>query len=116
MTPEWIALHFPGGYPGNLIDSDDDGLDNLSEFIAGTLPNDDASVFKVVAAEPVPAGFAISWNATNGRQYGVHWTDDLATGYLPLATNLLYPVNSYTDTVHTAEDGGFYYIDVQLDN
>ena len=116
VAAAWIALHFPGGYPGNGVDSDGDGFDNLAEYIAGTLPTDPASVFKVVDTESIPAGFVLSWNVITGRQYAVHWTADLVSGFLPLVTNLVFPVGSYTDTVHTVEEAGFYFIDVQLED
>jgi hypothetical protein len=59
----------------------------------------------------------INWTSVPGREYAVYWAKTLTNsfefvtpGYLP------YPQNSYTDTVHTVEGCGFYYIDVQLDN
>ena len=99
---------------GPLDNWDGDALNNLEEFIAGVDPTSGGSVFGVEQAEPVPAGFVVNWTAVEGRVYGVYWTDDLASGFQTLATGLAYPQNSYTDTVHTVEDGGFYYIDVQL--
>ncbi len=101
---------------GAYDDFDMDGMVNLYEFISGSNPTNGGSVFRVDQALPVPAGFVVNWNSVAGRQYGIYWTTNLISGFQMLATGLLYPVNSYTDTVHTAEDGGFYSIDVQLDN
>lgn len=101
---------------GAYDDFDMDGMVNLYEFISGSNPTNGGSVFRVAQAEPVPAGYVVTWNTVSGRQYGIYWTTNLTSGFQMLATGLLYPVNSYTDTVHTAETGGFYYIDVQLDN
>jgi hypothetical protein len=46
--------------------------------------------------------------------YSVYWTTNLLGGFQPLETNLVWPQNSWTDTVHSAEDGGFYRVKVQL--
>lgn len=117
MDDAW-EIEFFGGTNvvngGTDEDFDMDGMSNFSEFIAGVNPTNSGSVFGVEEAEPIPAGYVVNWTAVAGREYGVYWTTDIVSGFEPLATGLSYPVNSYTDTVHTVEQGGFYYIDVQL--
>jgi hypothetical protein len=96
-------------------DSDADGMSNLDEYIAGMDPTNATSFFMVTAPEQTPAGdFIIQWEAVTDRVYGVYWNTDLADDYQPLATNIYYPQNSYTDSVHQAESAGFYWIDVKL--
>jgi hypothetical protein len=117
MDDSWEIQFFGGTNVvngGANDDFDGDGFLNIEEFIAGVNPTNGGSVFGVEQAEPVPAGYVVSWNAVSDRKYGVYWTTNLVSGFETLATDLLYPINSYTDTVHSAEDGGFYYIDVQL--
>jgi hypothetical protein len=114
VTPDWIAFYFPGGYPGDLADSDGDGIDNLEEFISGTNPGDPASVFEVNVTGPSPAGFIINWNSITGRVYGIKWTDSLLNPFQTLTNGLLYPQNSWTDTVHSVTNNGFYKINVQM--
>ncbi|MDF7801518.1 hypothetical protein P4C99_18720 [Pontiellaceae bacterium B1224] len=94
--------------------NDDDSLTDREEFIAGTLPNDASSQFVVSNAPPSPSGMVINWNAIEGRTYSVKWTDSLTNVFQTLETGILYPQNSYTDTVHSAEGDGFYQADVQL--
>ena len=95
---------------------DNDTLDNLSEYIAGTDPTNGASVFEVSSPGSTSSGFVLNWNAMPGRVYGVNWAESLTNGFQPMATDIDYPQNSYTDTVHAAGGEGFYSIDVKLGN
>jgi hypothetical protein len=42
----------------------------------------------------------------------VYWTTNLMNGFVPILTN--YTGSSVTDTLHNAQDSGFYKIKVQL--
>jgi len=95
---------------------DGDTLDNRAEYIAGTIPTSGSSAFEVSDAGSSLSGFVLNWTAVEGRAYGVKWADSLTNGFQSLATDIAYPQNSYTDTVHTAEGEGFYSIDVKLEN
>ena len=95
---------------------DGDTLDNRAEYIAGTIPTSGSSVFEVSNSDPSPSGFVLNWNAIEGRVYTVEWTEHLTNGFQSLEPDIAYPQNSYTDTVHAAEDGGFYNLNVQLEN
>jgi len=101
---------------GPLEDFDFDGMLNIEEFIAGVNPTNGSSVFAVENPGPAPAGFVINWNSVDGRKYNIYWAKTLTDGFATVATDLPYPQSSYTDTVHTVEGCGFYYIDVQLNN
>jgi hypothetical protein len=105
------------GNPTNAVpegNSDSDDLTDREEFIAGTLPGDGSSVFAVSNALPSPSGFVLNWNAIEGRVYTVQWTDHLTNAFQNLEANITYPQNSYTDTVHNTDDGGFYNLKVEL--
>ena len=101
---------------GTYDDFDKDGMLNVEEFIAGVNPANSNSVFAVEEPGPSPSGFVINWNSVEGRKYGIYWAKTLSDGFETVATDLLYPQNSFTDTVHTNDGCGFYYIDVQLDD
>lgn len=113
-TPAWIALYFPGGYPGDLADSDGDGFTNHEEFISGTVPTDPLSFFEISSIGSSPAGYAIHWTSVSGRVYGIDWTDDLANPFVSQTNGIPYPENSWTDTVHSATGEGFYKLDVEI--
>jgi hypothetical protein len=89
-------------------DSDNDGLRDGDEVIAGTDPNSDASVFEVDHLLQADAsGFTISWFAQTGRVYSVHYLpDNLATNgnFLPLSTftNISVAQEGFTNVVDSA--------------
>ncbi|VGO13825.1 hypothetical protein PDESU_02382 [Pontiella desulfatans] len=116
--PDSFELLYYGNPTNALPTSNGDGdeLTDREEFIAGTLPNDGSSQFVVSNAPPSPSGMVVNWNALEGRSYSVKWTDSLTNGFQTLEAAIPYPQNSYTDTVHTVEDGGFYQVDVKLGN
>jgi hypothetical protein len=100
-------------------DPDNDGADNLTEYVAGTDPTDPDSLFRITPVSP-PDGsgspFVITWNSVTGRVYNVGWIDNLTN---PAFTNnysadLPYPANSYTDTVERTSEQNFYRVDVRL--
>ncbi|NCC23403.1 MAG: hypothetical protein EOM26_13245, partial [Alphaproteobacteria bacterium] len=63
----------------SLQDNDADGMNNFSEYIAGTDPTDASSLFGVAEAMVVkdPMGFAVEWDGVNGRAYQVYVTTNL---------------------------------------
>jgi hypothetical protein len=102
-------------------DADNDGSDNLTEYIAGTIPNDATSVFEVTSYsmdEESGVPFTLNWTSVEGRIYNVMWSDNLQ--YEPFADNdisgdLPYPANSYTDTNETRTgQSQFYRLGVRL--
>jgi hypothetical protein len=121
MPDGWEVQYF--GSPTNAQpegDPDGDGSDNFTEYVAGTLPNNAASVFKVTSfTAPVSseAPFILNWNTVAGRLYSVGYSDNLTfDDFTPFsnAIDLPYTQNSYTDTVERAGSQHFYRIDVRL--
>ena len=114
ISNDWELQYF-GGETNAVaaVDSDGDGMDNLSEYIAGYDPTNSASFFSAVTGMDA-AGFVISWNAVSNREYGILYCGSLTNGFSNLASGILFPQNSYTDTLHAAESAGFYQVDVKL--
>jgi hypothetical protein len=122
MPDSWESLYFSGSTNAvATADLDGDGSDNLTEYIAGTLPNSAASVFKVTSYDaPVSNGapFIVNWNTVAGRLYSVTYSDNLSfTDFSTLsgASDLPYTQTSYTDTVERTTLQNFYRVDVKLD-
>jgi parallel beta-helix repeat protein len=113
VSDEWEQIWF--GY--NVLPTDNadgDVFSNGDEYIAGTDPTRSSSLFAVTNTLHAAEGFVIEWNAVEGRTYSMHWSDALTNSYQPIATNMVYPQNSFTDTVHHAEEASFYQVHVEL--
>jgi hypothetical protein len=97
-------------------DSDGDGQSDYDEYVAGMDPTSSASCFIVNEAyAPTNGQFVIYWNAVSGRVYSIEWTSAVTNSFELMATDLYYPQNSYTDTLHQAEDSGFYKVEVEFE-
>ncbi len=110
----WAATNFPAGYPGYTVDSDSDGFDNFSEFIAGTDPNDETQKFTVHGIESVGSGVGIEWTSVAGRVYSVYWTDELTNDWQVVTNGLHHSRNSWTNAGDSAHDTGFYRVTVEM--
>jgi hypothetical protein len=117
LPDDWEQQYFSN--PTNTTATghgDGDTLNNRAEYVAGTDPTDENSFFAITNTPPDPSGFVLNWPAVEGRLYSINWAVSLTTGLSPLATDIPFPQNSYTDTVHAAEGEGFYQVEVRLDN
>ncbi len=112
----WEALYFGGSTNASAsADSDGDGQSDYDEFISGMNPTNAASYFMINDASiPTNSQFIIYWDAVTGRVYSVHWKPSLTNDFTPMATNMVYPQGSYTDTVHQTEENGFYKVEVEM--
>lgn len=98
-------------------DGDNDGFDNLAEFISGTDPTNEVSYFTAANSVAEVNGtncFVVEWISIPDRLYSVQWSTNLTTGFQTLETSIEHPQNSYTDTLHNAESESFYKVDVRL--
>jgi hypothetical protein len=106
MPDDWEVEHGlnPSSPADAAIDSDGDRASNLAEFLAGTIPEDGNSVFRITDFSPT----GITWNTVEGRNYRVERSVDL-TG----AWQLLDIVPSWTNFASmrlTATTNSFYRI------
>jgi hypothetical protein len=72
MPDWWEDLH---GLNKNVNDAasdlDGDGASNLSEFLAGTQPDNANSVFRIIGVAPQPANVLLTWTTVGGKSYVV---------------------------------------------
>ena len=110
----WEEMYF--GSVGNCApghDPDGDGHDNQAEQITGMDPIDRASCFAVTDMYEA-SGHVIEWPCVRGRYYDILWCSNLVSGFEVLESNVEYPQNSYTDTLHEGESQGFYKVEVRM--
>jgi hypothetical protein len=91
-------------------DSDSDGLSNVAEVVAGFDPLDSKSRFELRQTD----SYVLRWDAVAGRIYTIEWSPSLTAPFQPLESSLVWPQNSWTDTVRAVETRGFYRIRVRL--
>ena len=83
--PDWWEdlYHLKKSDPGDAaLDLDGDGASNADEFRAGTLPNNSASVFRVVALQLDSGNVRITWTTVGGKSYRVQTNAPTASGGL----------------------------------
>ena len=117
MPDDWELAYFGGATNAvALADSDDDGFFDLYEYIAGTDPTNGGSFFKVQRPGDVSAtNFVVRWNALDGRVYTINRSSDLmGHAFSNISGNLVFPVNSFTDTVDHATQQNYYRVDVRI--
>jgi hypothetical protein len=76
----WMIQYFghPNGQEADLSragdDADGDGMTNLQEYLAGTDPTNNASVFRIVEVAPEEEDVLITWAAVGGKRYVLQTT------------------------------------------
>src|SRR5262249_47104439 len=115
----WLAAYgLPSNGSADYLDSDGDGVNNWQEYLAGTVPTNSGSVFKIMSSQlNYSTQFVVRWLSVSNRLYDVTRATNLAAGAsafvpLPGATNLpaTPPQNSWTDSVSRVSPPFFYRI------
>ncbi len=109
LPDSWEEFYYGSNAP-NPGDLCANGVNTVLEaYIAGFDPTGANASFGISNVRNV-----LWWNGATGRVYTIYWTSNLLSGFQTLETNVNWPRNSWTDTVHGAENQGFYQIKVQL--
>jgi len=100
MTDTWEADNFGTLLRNGGGDFDGDRFSDLNEFLAGTSPTNAASLLRIESVLLLsPSDLALTWQSVSNRHYDVlAATGDLASAFLPVATNL--PPTPPTNILH----------------
>jgi hypothetical protein len=114
----WLQqFGLPTDGSADFVDSDGDGMNNWQEWVAGTDPNNNLSVFRMISASHNSAGVAVSWQSVSNRTYFLQRAASFGgkAAFLTLATNIvgLAGTTSYSDTNTTGTGAVFYRVGVQ---
>ena len=71
---------FPAANAAPGADPDGDGMNNLSEYIAGTNPTNSASVLKMLSLNRTNSTATVRWLSVNGKRYQLSYRTNLAAG------------------------------------
>jgi len=77
ISDEWEQYYFGGTITNQFSDSDNDGLSDYAEFIAGTNPLDTNSLLKLQASAVTNGQVLLVIPTISGRGYRISETDDL---------------------------------------
>lgn len=102
-------------------DGDEDGADNLEEYIAGTAPTNKTSRFEITSVDSRSAAteFVLQWPCASNRVYSVERSADLIAGaWECIASNMtpVLPDNVYTDKPPVIEGTLYYRVNVRIDS
>lgn len=95
------------------LDPDEDGFDNLAEYISGTIPTNGNSWF-VVENRGCQSGMMVSWHSVSGRVYDVGFSSSITNTFTNIVSGIHYPKDTYIDSEPRAGSSGFYRVDVRI--
>ena len=101
----------------DMTDSDGDGMKNWQESMAGTDPNNAASVLQLVsvATNSFPANRKVTWQSVGGINYFIGRNSSLPDAFAVIASNIFGQTGTttYIDTTATNNSPYFYRVGVQ---
>jgi len=116
----WLQQYgLPVDGTADYTDSDDDGLNNYQEWIAGTNPTNSLSVLVMLPPVPTnnPSGLILGWESVSNRTYFLQTSTSLGAQpvFSTIQSNIvgLSGITSYTDTNAVGNSPYFYRVGVQ---
>jgi hypothetical protein len=118
LSYAWLQQYgLPMDGSADYADGDGDGVNNWSEWRAGTDPTDASSLLRMLAAGTNPSGITVSWQSVTNRSYFLERATDLSSPavFQSVQDNLAGQpgTTSYTDTNAVGTGPFFYRVGVQ---
>jgi len=101
-------------YDPSTADSDDDGVTDYHECLAGSGPYDNSSCLRFLC--PILSGDTdsrtVRWQSVDGKRYNLLRATELRSGFSPIATGIdaTPPENSFTDSSAPLDQPLFYQV------
>ncbi len=112
MDDDWEVVYFDNLSRDGDGDFDSDGVSDRAEFLAGTSPTANDSIFRLLTVAPAGGGSTlVMWAGNPSRNYRVEFKDDLnATSWTSLAGAISWngATASITDTNATTSPHRYY--------
>ena len=116
--PNWWELQYFGGVTNaSPSDLSSNGINTIEEtYIAGINPTNPAASFMLSNLQALSSESVLEWAGVSGRVYTVYWTSNLLSGFgSALTSGLPWTSGAFTDSTHSAEQKGFYKIEVEIE-
>jgi hypothetical protein len=87
----------------------------MDAYVAGFDPTNPAALFVMTqlgGEGSALENIVMQWMSVSGRVYTIYWTSNLFSDFSPVQSN--YTGGVFTDVTHSADDEGFYRIEVQV--
>ena len=110
MPDAWeIAHNLNTGTNDATMDADQDGMNNLNEYYAGTFPDDSNSVFQIQQlVVPVAQQLLLQWTSVTNKTYSIEQSVSIRVPFTNLVADISAtpPLNTHT-TICTETTGVF---------
>ncbi|WP_411844758.1 M14 family zinc carboxypeptidase [Roseibacillus persicicus] len=98
-----------------LLDGDGDGLANLGEYLAGTLPDDGSSFLQIIDMNLSDTGSHLTWTSVPGRSYRISHSDALDEPFVPVVEGVVALPGETSETLPFPSEAtrGFFRVEVE---